>query len=320
MALTPEQLAALQASTVGVDLGGVNAYGAQPPLGDINLKGRRSVPGTSQPFLSDVDITQQAVQASRVDKAKGMAQDALTRARAALGQVPGAVQNIPMGRVGFAGGMIAPALTAVEEAQAGRPTGALGALSGGLLGSAAGVGLGKAVLGGVAKAPGIVGLLGKLGQVALPAIGGVIGGNTGAQLAESGKRSLTGDPISGKDDLKNTLAERGLISEQDLDIFSRSQGIQTSNIKDLTQFYSNQQYLDMQRMNPLIQKMKNADLVRQQALMATQGQQYAMLGTLATAGKLATGSQAEMGATLRTALANNPYAGSNLQAPNISFG
>ena len=88
---------------------------------------------------------------------------------------------------------------------------------------------------------------------------------------------MTGDPITGKDDLKNQLAERGLISEQDLDIFQRSQGIETSNIKDLTQFYSNQQYLDMQRMNPLIQKMKNADLVRQQALMATQGQQYAML-------------------------------------------
>jgi hypothetical protein len=82
------------------------------------------------------------------------------------------------------------------------------------------------------------------------------------QLAESGKRSLTGDPTTGKDDLKNQLAERGLISEQDLDIFGRTQGIQTSNIKDLTQFYSNQQYLDMQRMNPLIQKMKNADLVR----------------------------------------------------------
>ena len=43
-----------------------------------------------------------------------------------------------MGRIGFAGGMIAPALTAVEEAQAGRPTGALGALGVG----AAGVGTG----------------------------------------------------------------------------------------------------------------------------------------------------------------------------------
>ena len=66
--------------------------------------------------------------------------------------------------------------------------------------------------------------------------------------------------------------------------------------------------------------MKNADLIRQQALMNTQGQQYAMLGTLATAGQLATGAQAETGATLRTALQTNPYAGSTLQAPAIRFG
>lgn len=317
MALTPEQLAALQA---GVD---PRAYFADPMeaarAGLLDPETIQRGPNTIIP-----GSTIPASRASRVDKAKDMAkdmaQDTLTRARAVLDQVPGALQNIPMGRVGFAGGMIAPALTAVGEAQAGRPTGALGALGGGLLGSAVGVGLGKAVLGGVAKTPGIVGLLGKLGQAALPVAGGMIGGNIGPQLAESAKRSLTGDPITGKDDLKNTLAERGLISDQDLDIFSRSQGIQTSNIKDLTQFYSNQQYIDMQRMNPLIQKMKNADLVRQQALMATQGQQYAMLGTLATAGKLATGSQAEMGATLRTALQSNPYASANLQAPSIAFG
>jgi hypothetical protein len=232
----------------------------------------------------------------------------------------GFAKDLPVGRVGFAGGMISPAFTAVEEAQAGRPTGALGALGGGLLGSAAGVGIGKLALGGLAATPGLPGLIGKLGQAALPVIGGMIAAPAGAELAERGKRSLTGEPTTGKDDLKNQLAEQRLMSEQGLDLFGRALGTQTSNIKDLTQFYSNQQYLDMQRMNPLIQKMKNADLVRQQALMATQGQQYAMLGTLATAGKLATGSQAEMGATLRTALQSNPYASANLQAPSVSFG
>jgi hypothetical protein len=209
------------------------------------------------------------------------------------------LQNIPMGRVGFAGGMIAPALTAVSEAQAGRPTGALGALGVGLLGSATGVGIGKLALGGLAATPGLPGLIGKLGQAALPVIGGIIAAPAGAELAERGKRSLTGDPTTGKDDLKNKLAERGLISNQGI---------------------ADQEYLNMQRMNPLLQKMENAKLVRAQALMASQGQQYAMLGTLATAGKLATGSQAEMGATLRTALQSNPYASSNLQAPSIAFG
>lgn len=97
-------------------------------------------------------------------------------------------------------------------------------------------------------------------------------------------------------------------------------GVQTSNIKDLSRFYSDQAYLDMQRMNPLIQKMKNADMVRQQALMNTQGQIYGNLGVIATAGKLATGAQAEMGATVRQALASNPYANATISAPSISFG
>jgi hypothetical protein len=128
----------------------------------------------------------------------------------------GFAKDLPVGRVGFAGGMIAPALTAVEEAQAGRPTGALGSLFGGGAATLAGVGLGKLAFGGLAAAPGLPGLIGKLGQVALPLFSGAIGSSSGAQLAESAKRSLTGDPTTGKDDLKNQLAERGLISKQDL--------------------------------------------------------------------------------------------------------
>jgi hypothetical protein len=100
----------------------------------------------------------------------------------------GFAKDLPVGRDWFAGGMIAPAFTAVEEAQAGRPTGALGALGGGGLGSAAGAGIGKLALGGLAATPGLPGLIGKLGQVALPVIGGMIGAPSGAQLAESTKR------------------------------------------------------------------------------------------------------------------------------------
>ncbi len=79
-------------------------------------------------------------------------------------------------------------------------------------------------------------------------------------------------------------------------------------------------YQNDKRYEPLINRMKNADMVRQQALMNTQTSNYAMLGTVATAGRLATGAQAEAGANLRTALTANPYAGSVMQAPNISFG
>jgi len=229
-------------------------------------------------------------------------------------------KDLPAGRIGLGVGMLPSAFTAVEEAQAGRPTGALGALVGGGAGSLVGAGIGKLALGGLAATPGLPGLVGKGLQVAIPAIGGIIGGNTGAQLAESTKRFLTGDPTTGKDDLKNQLAEQRLMSEQGLDLFGRALGTQTSNLLDLNQGYADQEYLNMQRMNPLLQKMENAKLVRAQALMATQGQQYAMLGTLATAGKLATGSQAERGATVRTILGSNPYASANLQAPSVSFG
>ena len=293
MALTPQELAALQA---GVE---PRAYFADPMAA---ARAGLLDPETIQRGPTTI-VPGSTIPASRADKAKDFAQNALTRARGALGQVP-------LGGLGLMGGAVAPVLTAVGEAQAGRPTGALGALGLG----AAGVG------GGALLARMLPGPYGKIASAVLPAIGGLIAAPTGASLAESAKRSLTGDPITGKDDLKNQLAERGLISKQDLDIYDRTQGIQTSNILNLNQGFADQQYLNLQRMNPLLQKMENAKLVRAQALMASQGQQYAMLGTLATAGKLATGSQTEMGATLRTALQSNPYASANLQAPSVSFG
>jgi hypothetical protein len=80
------------------------------------------------------------------------------------------------------------------------------------------------------------------------------------------------------------------------------------------------QFENDKRYEPLVNRMKNAEMVRQQALMNTQTSNYAMLGTVATAGKLATGAQAEAGETMRTMLRNNPYSGSVMQAPNISFG
>jgi hypothetical protein len=293
MALTPQELAALQA---GVD---PRAYFDDPMVaaraGLLDPETIQRGPSTIRPGTT--------LPASRADKAKDFAQNALTRARGAMGQ-------IPIGGFGLMGGAVAPVLTAVEEAQAGRLTGALGALGVG----AAGVGTGALL------AKMLPGPYGKIASAVLPAIGGMIAAPAGASLAESGKRSLTGDPITGKDDLKNKLAEQRLMSEQGLDIFGRTLGTQTSNLLDLNQGYADQEYLNLQRMNPLLQKMENAKLVRAQALMATQGQQYAMLGTLATAGKLATGSQAERGATVRTVLGSNPYASANLQAPGISFG
>ena len=102
------------------------------------------------------------------------------------------------------------------------------------------------------------------------------------------------------------------------------------NVQQTNQYIRMQQQLGRNAMEtdleyykrqfPLIEQAKRNEMVRQQALINTMGQNYAMLGTVATAGKLAERSQMEAGANLRTALTAAPYANAVLQAPNISFG
>jgi hypothetical protein len=225
-------------------------------------------------------------------------------------QVQRAIQNNP-GRLGM--GLAAlPALgTAISEAQEGRPIGAAGAITGGGLGAATGYGL-AALLPGPLKG---------VGRAVLPTVGALMGAPSGAQAAEYAKRKVTGEPTKGKEgELGSQLAARGKIAAQDLALREQMLGQNLAATKDLTQFYMQAELQQLQAMNPTIQKMKNADLVRQQAMANTMAGNYAMLGTVATAGKLATGAQAEAGANLRTALTANPYAGSVMQAPNISFG
>jgi hypothetical protein len=104
MALTPQELAALQA---GID---PRAYFDDPMVaaraGLLDPETIQRGPSTIRPGTT--------LPASRADKAKDFAQNALTRARGAMGQ-------IPIGGFGLMGGAVAPVLTAVEEAQAGRP-------------------------------------------------------------------------------------------------------------------------------------------------------------------------------------------------------
>ena len=75
----------------------------------------------------------------------------------------------------------------------------------------------------------------------------------------------------------------------------------------------------MQAMEPMIDRMQDKMLVRQQAMNASMTNSFAMLGTLATASKMAQQGQREAGANFRTALQANPYANSVMQAPSITF-
>lgn len=228
-----------------------------------------------------------------------------------LNQFMQGAQAIPIGRVGMAAGMISPAMTAIGEATEGRPTGAAGALVGGGAGALVGAGIARMV----------PGPLGAVARAVLPAVGGMIGAPTGASALESVRQKVTGDPTKGKEgEFSTQLAMQRQINELGETQYRNQMGTYTSALKDLSTHYSDQQYYDLQRNMPLIEKMKNAELIRQQSLNAHMAQQQAMLGVLATGGALAQGAQAESGATLRTALTSAPYAGSVLQAPQIRFG
>jgi len=207
-----------------------------------------------------------------------------------------------------AASLIPGVTTALSELEAGRPTGAVGALAPGLL-SAAGTGLAMAPHP-LAKAAGL-GLMG---------LGAILPG-AGATAAEYARQSATGTPTKGKEaEFSTQMAMRGQLAEQDLGMLSREMGVHLGYIRDLNRDASNQAYLDLQRNIPLINQMKNADLVRQQALLNTQGQIQGKLGVLATAGALAQGAQAGNYNLTQTALTTNPYAGATLQAPQIRFG
>ena len=149
----------------------------------------------------------------------------------------------------------------------------------------------------------------------------MIGAPAAADVAEKVKRGITKEPTAGKEEeLGSQLAAAEKIAALQQQVSTNAMNAETQNMIALGKAFADQQYLNNQRNMPMINKMKDADLVRQQAMVNTLGNQYARLGTLATAGKLATGAQAEAGATLRTAMTANPYAGSVLQAPSISFG
>jgi hypothetical protein len=89
--------------------------------------------------------------------------------------------------------------------------------------------------------------------------------------------------------------------------------------KDMLAHSLEQERTHMQAMFPMLEQQRNNDVVRQQQIMNSMGANFAMLGGMATTGKLALGAQANAGANLRQMMTAAPYANAVLQAPNISF-
>lgn len=153
-------------------------------------------------------------------------------------------------------------------------------------------------------------------QIAAPFLGLGAAQAAGGQAQSMYQRATgKGDPTELSTQLGQTEKVFGLLSqmnERDARTFIETQ----------KQLGRNAAELDLEilkRQQPIIEQAQRNALVRQQALVNTMGQNYAMLGTVATAGKLALGSQAEAGANLRTALQANPYSNAVLSAPSISF-
>ena len=208
---------------------------------------------------------------------------------------------------------------AIQEMLEGRPLSAAAGTAGGL------------VTGGITAAL-TSGLRGqknpllKAAGYALPTFAAAAGTGVG-DLAEKAKTSGNlpfgigkGEPTTGKEtSLSTQLAQAEKVAETLAGMDARTAQLYIQTQKQLGRDAADLDFQNTQRMMPLVEQAKRNELVRQQSLIASMGQNYAMLGTIATAGKLALGSQEEAGLNLRTALTANPYANSVLQAPSISF-
>ena len=213
--------------------------------------------------------------------------------------------------------------------------GALGATAGipGILGGVGDLTEGRLLEGGVTLGGSIAstaagaaagrkigGVKGALAGAAISGIGSLLSGGVGEAL-ERKQAEDTGRPIAGRE---GSASERRGRTRKDAELALelRQRGMD-QNMQFTQQYLGmvlNAQTEQLKKEMPLIQKLKDQDLARQQALINTQGQNYAMLGTMATMGKLSTGAQEQAGENLRTAMTSNPYANSVLQAPSISFG
>ena len=214
------------------------------------------------------------------------------------------------------------------------PRGALlgGALAGGIIPGAQAIQRGDGVEGvaTIGATAGLAAGVGKLAQrinnpyakVGAMAVGGLLSGGIAQEVGK-----VTGDVvggITGKGTSEGAGRKRNVKDARNqaevMEILGGAamQPYVAANI-ELGQAAMDQRILESQKMLPIINQMKNADLVRQQAINASNTQNYMAMGTVATAGKLALGAQEQAGANLRTAMTANPYANSTMQAPSISY-
>lgn len=218
----------------------------------------------------------------------------------------GAFSNENAGRTLGRLGYLAPVAAAAQSYMEDKPVEALA-------GGAAGLGTTALVR---AAGRGIKGPVGAVLQVAAPFVG------LGAQQLAGGaaqsayqRKTGSGDPTA----LSTQMGRIEKLQQLGLEGNIATLNAVNSGTKDMLTHAMETEKTYMQSMFPLLEQQRNNDVVRQQQIMNSMGQNFAMLGSAAITGKLALGAQANAGANLRTMMQAAPYATAVLQAPNISF-
>lgn len=231
------------------------------------------------------------------------------------GQMFAGLEKRPLGRMSTLG---TAGLMATGQALQGDLMGALSQGLGGLGGGAVASALTK----------GIPGSFGVAARIGAPIIGAIAGGNmleaiTGGLGA---KAQGTSEPIyiPGTNIPINQAGQYENLRNRDLAYNLRAS--KATGDLELTQ---NRQLMDDQikaeilrnkAMLPLQEQINRSNMINAQSMLASQTSAYQAMGRQAGQFKLAQGAQAETGATLRTAISQNPYMGATLSAPSISFG
>ena len=228
-------------------------------------------------------------------------------------------------RTGMYGTLGTAAAYAGSQALQGDPMGALAGGLGSLAGGAGGMGI-ASIASGLLPKP-----LGAALRFGLPIVGGLIGGGVaeqaagafGAKATEAGQRPGAGPDVElGGVPLTETAATRKQLEfarQQQLQDIQQLGGAEMALNKEILGYMMTQEVEQQKAMLPLMERMQRTQLTNAQSMLASQTAAYQQMGRQATMGKLAMGAQQERGATMRTALSQNPYMGSVLQAPNISF-
>jgi hypothetical protein len=283
------------------------------PAETLGSRGATTIkPGTTGVNPGVLERMRSSVE-SRLQGLGPMGEEFKTKARAASA----GLEKRPLGRMSTLG---TAGLMATGQAMQGDIMGALSQGLGGLGGGAAASALVNSI-----KLPGALGVVARIGA---PIIGAMAGGNmleaiTGG-LGAKAKETTEPMYFPGTNIPLTKGAAYENIRNRDLDYTLRSNKALGEQERALTR-KGMQDQLEMKiqlekAMLPIQEQISRSNLVNAQAKIASEGAVYQALGRQAGQFQLAGIDRTETGATLRTAISQNPYLGATLSAPSISFG